>query len=192
MTKPTAKQIKALTEVSGFPRPTRLRSASPIRSARPLKASRPWPGPCRSISSPRPSSPFRIRRLPNECHRTRIAVADGRRRRDRDEEGFVARSHAVLPRSRREVAAEPQRLYVDRGRCSAEGGRRGRCVARQGAEPRRTARRAAGAQGHVLRRGTRRDLRLAYSPRLGCDHDGNVTAAPEGCRHGAARFVADG
>ena len=45
----------------------------------------------------------------------------------------------------------------------ARGRRRRRCRARQGQESRPAARRAAGAQGHVLRRRQGRDLRLARS-----------------------------
>ena len=62
----------------------------------------------------------------------------------------------------------------------------------QGQRPRRAARRAAGAQGHVLRRGQGRHLRLADPPRFRRHHDLDGVAAPEGCRHGSPRHAADG
>ena len=60
------------------------------------------------------------------------------------------------------------------------------------AAPGRAARRAAGAQGHVLRRGQGRHLRLAHPARFRRDHDRDRAAAAEGCRHGPPRLAADG
>ena len=53
----------------------------------------------------------------------------------------------------------------------------------KGKQCRRAARRAAGAQGHVLRRRQGRDLRLEDPPRFRADDDLDRAAAPEGRRH---------
>ena len=67
--------------------------------------------------------------------------------------------------------------------------RRGAC---QRQRPWRAARRAAGAQGHVLRRRQGRHLRLEDPARFRRDLDLDRAAAPEGCRHDSAGLAADG
>ena len=73
-----------------------------------------------------------------------------------------------------------------------EGCRGRRCRARQGQCPRSAARRAARAQGHVLRRRPRLDLRLADPPRFRADRHVHRLAAAEGCRPGPPRHAASG
>ena len=90
------------------------------------------------------------------------------------------------------MAAARQRLHGDRGGRSARRGRCRRCRARQGQQSRAAARRAAGAQGHVLRRRQGRDLRLEDPPRFRADDDLDRVAAAEGRRHRQARLAADG
>ena len=87
---------------------------------------------------------------------------------------------------------QPQRLHGDRSRRRAEGGRRRRCRAGERQVSRRAARRAAGAQGHVLRRRPRRHLRLENPQGFRRHHDRHGAAAAEGRRHGSARLAADG
>ncbi len=69
------------------------------------------------------------------------------------------------------MAAPAQCVHGDRSRSGAGGGRCRRRGACQGQPPRRAARRAAGTQGHVLRRGAGGDLRIEDPARFRRDHD---------------------
>ena len=90
------------------------------------------------------------------------------------------------------MAAASERLHGDRSGSRARGRRRRRCGAREGQCARGAAWRAAGAQGHVLRCGQGRDMRLADPPRLRRHHDLDRAATLEGRRHRSPRLAADG
>ena len=150
------------------------------------------PARCRSTWSLRASCSRRPRRCRNE-QRARPDVADRGRQGDRRQESVVARSHAILPQSRSRSGSPSStpswRSRADDALAAADAGRRG-IGERQ--RSRRAAWRAAGAQGHVLRRGQGRDLRLQDPPRFRRHHDLDRAAAAEGRRPDSARLAADG
>ena len=82
MTRPDAKQVKAMTEVAGVPRTMKSPRASPIPSARPSTASRRLPARCRWISSLRAFFWCSARRCRNE-RRAGLDVAGVGRQGDR-------------------------------------------------------------------------------------------------------------
>ena len=187
-----------------MPKTSRL-NASP--QSRPRRAYR-FPGRAariaRAVTSPVGASPPPISRSTWKSNRPRLSpcnagcrtVSDpseltlqGPRVRDPPPQGLVRRSHQGAARSYHDMAAEAQRVRAGRGRGRAESreGRRPRARGRKSQGS--AARRAARAQGHVLREGQARRMRLEDPQRMDRAHDLNRASrgSKRPARSGSAR-----